>query len=113
MTRERSVEVTALRFEGNAREARDLEELLAHVRAQARKKHVAQVEATFRFAGEGVELVLRVEVQERGARMRVPGRGIYAFSLDGLHRALGDVIREEHGAAPAYLDLYQALLTER
>lgn len=107
MTRERTVEVTALRFEGNVRRARELDELLQHVRSHARKRFVSTVEATFRFTDE---LALRVEVQDRGARMRVPGRGIYAFSVDGVLTALADVIREEHGSDPGLLDVYQELL---
>ena len=107
MPAERLVEVTALRFDGNVRKSRDLDELLRHVQSHAKKRFVSSVEATFRFTSD---LVLRVEVQERGARMRVPGRGIYAFSVDGLLTALADVIREEHQSDPALLDVYQALL---
>ena len=101
------VEINSVRFEGHAQTSQDVEELLAHVAAQSKKRFVTAVEATFHL---GPGLSIGVEVQERGARMRVAGRGIYAFSLDGLMSAAADVIREEHAGDPAMLDVLQELL---
>lgn len=42
--------------------------------------------------------------------MRVPNVGLYAFSVDGILRALGDYIRKVHNADPSLLDIYQDLL---
>ena len=103
------LEVTSLRLRGEQKAASQLEDVLEHLRGQSRKRNVDAVEATLRFFDR---LELRVEVQERGARLRVPGRGLYACTVDGVHRALADVVREEHGADAAMLDLYQRVLTE-
>jgi hypothetical protein len=104
---ESTVEITTLKLEGRVKTSRELQELLDEVIAQSKKRFVVAVEATFRFSAD---LAVAVEVQERGARMRVPGRGVYACSVNGLMNAVADVIREEHGGDPALLDVYQRLL---
>lgn len=100
-------EVTALALEGAKERMPDLRAALAHLVSQARKKHVDRVHATLEITPE---LVLRLELFERGARLKVPGRGLYASNLDGLLNAIADVIREEHGSDPALLDVYGRLL---
>jgi len=107
MSLPRTVEISAVHFEANVKTSYDVEELLTHVRTQSKKRFVSTVEATFHL-GEGLDVT--IEVQERGARMRVAGRGIYAFSLDGLMSAAADIIREEHASDPALLDVLQELL---
>lgn len=100
------LEITGVRFEGRVHRGQ-LEELLAALQKESRRRDVAAVTGTIRLAPE---LTIQVEVQERGARLKVPGRGVYACSVDGLLNAVADVIREEHAADPALLDVYQRLL---
>lgn len=101
------VEITGLRFTGEIGLGDDIHSLLAPIRKQARRKNVQSVSATLHF---GQELSLPVEVQERGARMRVAQVGLYAFSVDGVLRALGDYIRVVHHGDALMLDAYQHLL---
>jgi hypothetical protein len=101
------LEVTSLQLEGCVTTSRDLSALLDALKAQAKKRFVSSAHATLRF---GDQLVLRIAVQERGARLKVEGRGIYACSVDGLLNAIADEIREGHGGDAALLDLYEALL---
>lgn len=101
------VEVTALELEGAKEPMPDLRAALQHLVTQARKKNVDRVHASLAIAPG---LTLRVELFERGARLKVPGRGLYAGNVDGLLNAIADVIREEHGADPALLDVYGKLL---
>lgn len=100
-------EVRSLELEGAREPAPDLRAALAQLTAQARKKNVARVHATLEIAPG---LSLRLEVFERGTRIQVPGRGLYAATVDGLLNAIADVIREEHDADPALLDIYARLL---
>lgn len=100
-------EVTALELEGAKEPMPDLRAALAHLVSQARRKNVDRVHATLEIVPG---LRLRLEVFERGARIKVPDRGLYAGNLDGLLNAIADVIREEHGADPALLDVYARLL---
>lgn len=101
------VEVTGVRFTDERFSVPRVSELIEPLRKQARRKGVQSVSATLSLGGQ---LRLDVEVQERGARMKVPGVGLYAFSVEGVLRALGDVIRVQHGGDPMMLDLYQGLL---
>lgn len=102
-----TAEVTALHLDGVTERTPDLEAALAHLKTQARKKNVARVAATLHVV-DG--LSLKLEVLERGARMKVLGRGLYACSVDGLLNAIADVIREEHGSDPDLIDVYGRLL---
>lgn len=101
------VEISGLRFSGEVSSGSHIQELLEPIKKQARRKNVQCVSATLHF-DQG--LSLPVEVQERGARMRVPNVGLYAFTVDGTLRALGDYIRKVHHADAALLDVYQHLL---
>lgn len=101
-------EVTALSLEGAREAVPDLRAALAHLVSQARKKNVDRVHATLEITPA---LVLRLELFERGARIKVPGRGLYAGTVDGLLNAIADVIREEHASDPALLDVYGRLLS--
>lgn len=101
------VEITDVRMEGNVCSAEDIDVLLRHLQQQARKKFVANVVGTLRFAGV---ITLRVDVQDRGARMRVLGKGLYPCTRSGLLNAVADVIRDDHASDPALLDVYQAML---
>lgn len=101
------VEITGLRFNGEMHSCTHISELLEPIRKQARRKNVQCVSATLTF-GQG--LSLPVEVQDRGARVRVPNVGLYAFSVDGILHAVGDYIRKIHNADPSLLDIYQDLL---
>ena len=99
--------VTALRLTGVTTESQQLRVLVDTLVKQAKKKDVAAAEATLRLSDA---LTLKLEVQDRGARIKVEGHGIYACSIAGVLDALADVIREDHGADPQLLDLYQRLL---
>lgn len=100
-------EVTALELEGAKERMPDLRAALAHLVSQARRKHVDRVHASLTLAPG---LTLRLELFERGARLKVPGRGLYAGNVDGLLNAIADVIREEHDSDPELLDVYGRLL---
>ena len=103
-------DVTQVALSGCESRSEGLAGALALLNQQARRR---QVEAVgFRLqVGEG--LVLRGEVLDRGARISVQIKGRlrgYQLSEDGLQRAFGDLIREEHGSAPRMLDVYEKLL---
>lgn len=106
-TPELRVDITGIRFADERYSVVRVAELIEPLRKQARRKGVLSVSATLELGGQ---LRLEVEVQERGARMKVPGVGLYAFSVEGVLRALGDAIRVQHGGDPMLLDLYQGLL---
>jgi hypothetical protein len=101
------LDVTTLTLAGCESSSNELGPLLELLRGQARKKHVTSAAAMLRL---GEQLVVPIEVHDRGARLKVPGRGMYACSVDGLLNAIADVIRQEHGGDVALLDLYQELL---
>lgn len=102
-----SVEITGVRFTGEISPGARVQNLLEPIFKQARRKNVHSVSATLHF---GHALSLPIEVQERGVRMKVPQVGLYAFSEDGVLRALGDYIRVVHHSDAAMLDEYQRLL---
>lgn len=87
-----------------------LAELVTWLERMGRKKDVEWVEAEIAVGGD---LRVPVAVRERGKVVSVDfddKRRRYALSVDGLQSAIADWIREQHGADPALLDLFEQLL---
>ena len=105
-----SAHVRALHIIGAEVQPPSLAEVVAWLERMGRKKDVDWVEAEIALSRD---LRVPVAVRERGKVVSVDfddKRRRYALSVDGLQSAIADWIREQRGADPALLDLFEQLL---